>query len=359
MKIALLSFYSGHFERGVENWVYELGDRLAKKNDVVVFQDAKELKKVRYSVRTTNLEVDWNKKNVSGTLLRRAFLDYWSIKIAGFTVKILPHLWKQNFDIVIPTNGGWQVAFIRLLTWLRGSKMVVVGHSGLGWDDRNNLWSFPNVFVALSKRAENWAKKANPMVKTKVIPNGVDLDTFTPTGSNAHISLPKPIILTVGALESGKRLDLAIRAVAGLKKGSLLIVGSGDEEKNLRVLGYELLGEKRFQLMHVVYKDMPKNYRAADVFTLPSWGSEAFGMVYLEAMACGVPVVATDDELRHEVVGNAGVFVHPTNITQYTKGLEKALEKKWGSVPRRQAEKFGWEKVVHRYETLLNELINH
>ncbi len=108
--------------------------------------------------------------------------------------------------------------------------------------------------------------------------------------------------------------------------------------------------------MHVEYKDMPKYYRAVDIFTLPSWGNEAFGMVYLEAMACGLPIVATDDDLRHEIIRNAGVYVHPTNILEYTKGLEKALEKKWGSIPRKQAEKFGWDEVTQKYEELFNYL---
>ncbi len=358
MKIAILSFYSGNVERGVENWTFELGNRLTKKHEVTVFQAKEERKKVKYTVITPHIFVNWDNISTTNSALRRFFLDYWSVQIAKFTLKVLPELWKQKYDIVIPTNGGWQVAFIRILTWLRGAKMVVVGHAGLGWDDRNNLWSFPDRFVALSKRAENWAKKVTPFVKTVVIPNGVDLDEFTPKGSVAKLDLPKPIILAVSAFEPGKRLDLTIRAVAGLKKGSLLFIGSGIDEKDLRVLGYQLLGKKRFQLMHVEYKDISKYYRAADIFTLPSWGNEAFGMVYLEAMACGLPVVATDDELRREIVGEAGVLVDPTDTSSYTKALEKALEKKWGYIPRKQAEKFGWEYIVLQYEKLFNELIS-
>ena len=79
-------------------------------------------------------------------------------------------------------------------------------------------------------------------------------------------------------------------------------------------------------------------------------------MVYLEAMACGLPVVATDDDLRREIVGDAGILVDPTIVEDYTKALEECAGEDWGNKPRIQAEKFGWDKVSRMYEDLFLKL---
>lgn len=355
MKIAILSFYGGHLERGVENWTHEVASRFVKRHKVAVFQNGSVGKKTGYKVISTGLKVNWKAKDSRGAISRLVFFDYWSLLVARATIKMLPILCKENFDIVIPTNGGWQVAFVRILTWFKRGKMVVVGHSGKGWDDRNNLWSFPNVFVALSISAQGWAKRVNPFVKTIYIPNGIDLNLFNPKGEKANIPLSKPIILAVGAPEKGKRLKLAIKAVSKLKNGSLLVLGGGYEEKEIRTFGKRHLGNK-FLMKSVPFEEIPKYYRAANLFTLPSWKHEAFGLVYLEAMASGMPVVATDDELRRNIIGNAGILVDSTNINAYARALKKALKTDWGDKPRNQAKKFSWENVTDQYEDLFSSL---
>ena len=73
-------------------------------------------------------------------------------------------------------------------------------------------------------------------------------------------------------------------------------------------------------------------------------------------MASGLAVVATDDPIRREIVGDAGLFVDPTDTKEYLKVLEKALKIKWGSKPRLQAEKFDWDKIAKDYEKLFLEL---
>lgn len=356
MKIAILSFYSGHLERGVENWTHEIATRLAKKHKVTVFQNGSSRSLENYKEVSTKIKVNWKAKDSRGTWARLVFIDYWSLLIAFFTLKALPSIFRKKYDFVIPTNGGWQVSLVRLVTWIYGGKLVVVGHSGRGWDDRNNLWSFPDCFVALSTPARKWAKKANPLVKLAYIPNGIDLKVFNPKGKKAKVPLNEPIILTVGAPERGKRMELAIKAVSKLKNASLLILGGGYEEKRIRSLGKRHLG-KRFLIKQVSFGNIPSYYRAADLFTLPAWKNEAFGIVYLEAMASGLPVVATDDKERREIVGDAGILVNPENINLYFKALDKALKKKWGNIPPKQAEKFSWNEVVKKYERLFASLV--
>lgn len=337
MKIVFLNIYQNVVDRGAEAFVSELSKRLQKNHKVDIFSEK------------TLLLKRW-------PILWRLFLDPQSLSIGWFTLKNLSKIWKEKPDIVVPLNGGWQPAFIRLVTWLYGGKMVIAGQSGIGWDDRNNLWSFPNYFVALSSKALRWANKANPLVKSKYIPNGVDLEKFNPSGSKYKTKLKKPIILCVGALTSSKRIDLTIKAVAKLKNVSLLVVGDGSMKSQLKSLGKKLLG-KRFRLIKASFEKMPEIYRVADIFTLVPEGSEAFGIVYVEAMATNLPVVAFDDEQRKEIVGNAGMFVDPTDIEKYSKTLDMTLKKEWGDKPRKQAEKFDWEKIVGKYERLFMSLV--
>jgi glycosyltransferase involved in cell wall biosynthesis len=337
MKIAFLNIYQNTVDRGAETFVSELSKRLGKNHGVDILSGRKLLPQRR-------------------PILWRLFIDPQSLFIAWFTLKKLPQVWREKYDIIIPLNGGWQPAFIRLITWLYGGKMVIAGQSGMGWDDRNNLWSFPNYFIALSSKALRWAKKANPLVRSKYIPNGVDLKKFNPLGSKYKTKLKKPIILCVGALTSSKRIDLTIKAVVKLKDVSLLVVGDGSTESELKSSGKKLLG-KRFELIKASFKKMPEIYRVADIFTLVPEGSEAFGIVYAEALATNLPIVAIDDEQRKEIAGDAGMFVDPTDIEEYSKKLNMTLKKEWGDKPRKQAEKFDWDKVAQKYEDLFISLI--
>jgi glycosyltransferase involved in cell wall biosynthesis len=337
MKIAFLNIYQGKVERGAETFVTELSKRLSKNNQVeLIFGSIMPPERKR--------NIYW-----------RLYLDSNSLAIAWFTLKSLGKILKNRYDIVVPQNGGWQPALVRIVTWLYGGKMVISGQSGIGWDDRNNLWCFPNAFIALSSKALNWAKKAMPLVKSFYIPNGVDLQHFSPIGAKLVTKLKKPMVLCVGALTEQKRIDLVIKAVAKMDNASLLVVGSGVLESDLCKLGEGLLGE-RFELIHAHYEDMPQVYRCADVFTLVSKTSESFGNVFIEAMASGLPVVATNDSIRKEIVENAGVLVDPTNIGEYAKALETALKTNWSNKTRIQAEKFSWDMVAKKYEELFKNI---
>jgi len=102
--------------------------------------------------------------------------------------------------------------------------------------------------------------------------------------------------------------------------------------------------------MEFSHQTMPFVYTACDLFSYPTSPWESFGIAMLEAMASGLPVVATDDPIRREIVGNAGLFVDPTDSAAYARVLEKALNTNWGDKPRHQAAKFSWDKIVALYD---------
>lgn len=355
MKIAFLNMYNGLVERGAETFVREVAQRLARSNEVNVFQAGEAFGEENYRVEKIPMKIDWSRKSGAGSFLSLFFLDYWNRLVFCFSLKTLAKIIRKRFDIVIPVNGGWMPALIRLATWAYRGKMVISGQAGMGWDEKNNLWCFPNTFVALSLRAKKWAKSVNPLIKTVYIPNGVDTKRFTSKGPKLKTQLAKPIVLCVAALTKGKRINLTIEAASLLKDLSLLVVGDGDLRGEIASLGKKLLG-KRFQLMKVPHSEMPKVYRAADVFTIASEPFHSFEIVLVEAMASGLPVVANKDEIRREIVGRGGILVDPTNTQAYTVALENALRLKWGKRPRNQAKKFDWDKIAASYEALFKKL---
>jgi glycosyltransferase involved in cell wall biosynthesis len=304
MRIAILNKYQFKVNRGAETYVMELAKRLSVKHEVDIL------------------------------------------------TKINLH---KKYDVVIPTNGRFQVFIVRMLTWITGAKMIVSGQSGMGCDDRLNLYALPNTFIALSTKALDWANKINPLVKSVYIPNGVDLDRFTakPKAKSQKIKT----VLSVGAFTEQKRHELVIRAVSKIKNVKLIIAGGGgDKLEDIKILGEQLLGKNNFEIIQTTNDKMPQIYNKADVFTLASRPSESFGIVIVEALASNLPVVATDDPIRKEIVGDAGLFVDPTDTDAYAKALEKALNTNWGVKPRKQAEKFDWDSIAKQYEELFDSL---
>src|SRR3989344_3086231 len=74
-------------------------------------------------------------------------------------------------QIVITTNGRLDAVISKLWCVLHGAKLIIPGQSGFGWDDKLNLWIFPDVFVGLTDYQCAWARKINPFVRVIKIPN--------------------------------------------------------------------------------------------------------------------------------------------------------------------------------------------
>lgn len=313
MKIVFLSRFQNKTERGAENFVNEISKRLIKNHKVDI--------------------------------------------LSGDKADSLELIFKGDYDLVIPINGRLQSLKASLGRIFGKYKLLITGHSGIGRDDIWNIAiSKPDVFIALTEYSANWAKHWAWGTKVLKISNGVDLDKFKLNGKKMVIDLPKPIILSVGALTWYKNHDLVINAVSKLSEVSVLIVGDGPDKKRLEDLGRKLLGN-RFKIIKVEYKDMPNIYRSVDLFTLPSWDREAFGLVYLEALASGLGVVAPDDSVRREIIGEGGLFIDPKNIEEYAKRIEEALGIDWQKKSREQAEKFSWDLIADKYEKVMLDLV--
>ena len=346
LKIAFLSYNSGRVSRGVETFVHELANALTNLgHQVVVYQSGRALLGALYK---TVIIKDQTEPRAAKSY--KPFNNYHALLVKDFTKRTLKAM-EPDVDIVYPTNGQWQAVLTRLWCLQKHKKMIISGQSGPGWDDKINLFTFPHRFIALTDYQQKWARKVNSLVRTEKISNGINLEKFSEEGKPYALSLPKPIILNASAMVEKKRQDLLIKAVSKLKEGSLVLVGSGEEEDKLKTLCQNLI-PGRYKILSLPYNQMPAIYRACDVFAFPTVPWESFGIVLLEAMASGLPVVATDDPIRREIVGGAGLFVDPKDSNNFALALKKTLAKDWKNLPRKQAEKYAWDKIAQRYEAL-------
>lgn len=357
MKIAFLSFYSGIDYRGVETYVHELADRLSKMDhDVTVYQNGSAVYGGSY--KTAVIGVKFHLLQKGGTLAVAINQLIDANMVGKFTQNVLGQIDKDT-DIIVATNNRFQALLCRIWCLFRKTKLVIPGQSGPGLDERLALYCFPDVFIPLSEYQKKWAQKINPLIRvSNVIHNGVSLEKFSRKSERIDFGLKGKIVLCAAVLwHVMKRQHLLIQAVSKLKNVSLVLAGSGTGKEYLEKLGHDTLGD-RFLVKSFSYNEMPKVYASCDLFSFPTWKIESFGIVMVEAMASGLAVVASDDPIRKEIVGNAGLFVDPTNIEEYAEALQKALDTDWGDIPRKQAEKFSWDIIASKYEELFKTLLN-
>ncbi len=350
--LAILSYYSGMVDRGVETFVYEICKRLKNRHKITIFQSGP----VNYQrgIRIFRTGPIAKMPRSAKGIIGKFYLDIQSLKILVFSIKLVPLIIRGKYDVIIPLNGGWQTLVYRLLSKITRSRFLVSGHAGIGSDDAANIFFRPDAFVALTSPQFSWARKIAPEMKIELIPNGVDLAMFNPKVKPKQLSLKKPVVVCASALVPYKKVDLTIRAVAKAKSLSLLLLGDGELQGYLDSLGKRLLGS-RYLRLNPPYRQMPQYYKAGKVFTLAS-ETEAFGVSYIEAMACNLPVVATNDMSRQEIIGNAGILTDPKNIDQYAKDLAIAAKTNYRNIPYDQALKFSWNKVAQKYSKLIKEI---
>ncbi|HKV18034.1 MAG TPA: glycosyltransferase [Mycobacterium sp.] len=197
--------------------------------------------------------------------------------------------------------------------------------------------------------------------RTSVVPCGVDKDVFTPEGPVAT-KPAKNRILSVGRLVPRKGFDDMIRAMPSIPNAELVIAGGPDraeldthpEAIRLRALAKELGVSRRVHLYGAVARDaMPALFRSADVVACTPW-YEPFGIVPLEAMASGVPVVASavggmQDTVVHDVTGRLIAPRKPREIAEAINPLlrDAFLRQSLGLAGRdRICARYTWDQVA-------------
>jgi len=227
---------------------------------------------------------------------------------------------------------------------LRHAPYVVVAHGaeitvygrvpGSAAVARRVLRGAAGVVVAGEYVAGMVARVAGRPVPTLAVPPGVDPARFAPVDEDARdatrarfgLDRDRPLVLGVSRLVPRKGFDVLIDAVAGLDGVQVAIAGTGRDAARLarrvRRRGNEELGSRVHLLGRVSDADLPALYGSADVFAMlcrERWGgleAEGFGIVFLEAAACGVPAIAGRSGGAHEAVvdGETGLVVDPRDV---------------------------------------------
>jgi glycosyltransferase involved in cell wall biosynthesis len=329
MNIAILLLSGGIVERGAETAAYSLANIFGSLgHQVTVFQAGQEQRdpEKHFAVRQITLPakpISHKKTSLLGKIFNRLHLDRRSLLTLVFSVKVLPHLARGNFDVIIPIDGFWEILLSKLLQLFKSFRIMVIGLAGIGWTDAQNLRLKPDVFIALTEPMQQWASSIQPKTRIVTIPLPINDQEFNASIAPAHLALKKPVVLTVAALTKYKRIDAVIRAVALLPEWSLLIIGQGEEQSNLTQLAQEVI-PGRFQIIEVPHDSIASYYRASDVFVLASEPQEAFGMVLLEAQACGLPIVTTDDNSRRYILEDSAWYVNPMDSLALSKKIYSA-----------------------------------
>ena len=225
------------------------------------------------------------------------------------------------------------------------------------------------VVSTLSEAEDLVAAYGIPRDKTEVIAPGVDLDMFRPReaeSSRRLIGYPDHrIVLFVGRLERLKGVDIVLEAFAAEVEGRpdlrLLVLGedsrhSGESEKaRLKDLAQKLGIEARVDFVGpVAHHELPYFYSAATACLMPSY-SESFGLVALEAQACGCPVIASNVAGLASVVrdGVSGFLVDGDEPDRYAQALgrlldDRALAAEMGRKGILLAQRFTWQRTADR-----------
>lgn len=208
----------------------------------------------------------------------------------------------------------------------------------------------------------------------RIIPNGVDYELFSAKAAQGRRPLPgldpdKLRILFVGAMVKRKGLPHLIEAFREILNRrddvELLVVGDGPGRRAIdRSLDERLRARIHFVGAVSRRSALAEYYASADIFCAPSLGRESFGMVLLEGMAAGLPVVAYDIEGYRDVVthGRDGLLVERGNSTALAQALNYFLDnpeerERYGERGRAQAESLDWREIALRVEAVYRELL--
>ena len=378
MKIGIASSGVGHVDRGMETWAISLSHALYNRNINVTLFRGKGPKINEYDVVLHCLRRGTHAAKFLGNLnsfggWRMGLGSDHDFEVATYGLHLIYHMRQNKFDLL----------------HIQQSKLAILLLNAR----RLGLISVPFLFGNGQKVSARWLDKIpyvhclSPYGKKEltdqigerphwsVIPNFVDTLKFSPGDKHsARIKAGLPpegfVILTVGIIEKNvKRMDYVINEVnhlKGLVDSPVYLVMAGaprEDTKELRAMGKALLGDRFILLIDVHMDNIPNLYRSADVFVLGSF-REAFGIVIIEAMACGVPVVSHNFPVIKWVVKDGGDCADlsingalSTVLRQYA--LNEPLRKRKGELARRRVIRtFSEDVVVANIINMYDEILH-
>jgi phosphatidylinositol alpha-mannosyltransferase len=361
MKICLVSPYDFAREGGVNQHIIALAEEFRHRGHIVKIMAPSSANEDEAVQTDPNIYRVGNVVPIkaNGSVARITL----SLNLSGQIKRILEH---EQFD-VIHIHEPLMPALP--LTVLAHSKSLNIGtfhafsQSNIGYYyGRYVLRIFVSKLdgrIAVSRPAVDFVKQYFPGYY-EVIPNPIDLNRFTGQASPLPEFMDGKLnILFVGRIgERRKGLKFLIRAFNYIRQQvpnvRLIIVGKGDTKGYERYLRHNNIKDVIFA--GFVPDDMlPRYYKSGHVFCAPSTGGESFGIVLVEAMASGLPIVASDIPGYASVVqhGKQGLLVEPKNIEMLAMSLirllaDSNLREKMSQEGREKAAQFSWKNVSQR-----------
>ena len=349
MKIALLCSGLGHVDRGHEIFARDLFEMLKDSLDITLFKGG--------GKAATRERVIDNVPRNSPLLgeIKMAVSPKWAsaareqerirVETETFAYAALRPLMEGAYDVIhCLEQEVCNILYANRHLFVRTPKIVF---SNGGAIPAGNL---PNCDFVQEHTDYNLSRSARN--KAFMIPHGVDINLFHPgvkTDFRRQHGIPDDafVVISVGTIcYWHKRMDYVIREVAAVPGAFLVIVGQecADTEQ-IVALGKELMGE-RIVFTRMPHDELPNAYAAADVFVLGSL-FETFGIVYIEAMAMGLPVFCTDHVNQRSIVKD-GVFLDMRKAGVLTGALSQVNQTLLGSLRTK-----GPENAARHYDLAL------
>lgn len=272
----------------------------------------------------------------------------WDLRVLPRLVRLMR---RRRADVVITVGAGDKMFWGRLAADLAGVPVIAAALHSTGWPDgvgRMNrlLTGITDAFIAVADSHGEFLRDFErfPAGKIRVIRNGVDCDRFHPCRDardevrrELNVAAETPLIGIVAALRSEKNHSMLVRCAAQLATrhptAHWVIIGDGPQRSSIESLAAQFGVSDRIHLLGTRH-DTPRLLAALDIFTLCSL-NEASPVSILEALACEVPVVATDvGSVKESIIpGSTGTLVPSEN----TSAMVEAIAELLADDPRRQS----------------------
>jgi len=230
------------------------------------------------------------------------------------------------------------------------------------WWERYALRRAAGAYVCNSEAGEILRRKGLQPT-ARLIGLGTDLAMYTP---GAHSAPRVPLrVGYVGRLEPHKGVEVLLQAIAGVPGCVLEIAGDGPQRAELAELAERLAISDRVTFHGHVGERLPDFYRDLDVLVVPSLPTpgwlEQFGRVVVEAMASGVPVIASRSGALPDVVGSAGLLVEPGDRTAIQAGLVEISDPQRWALARtaglEHCRQYDWPAVAAQHRELYADVL--
>jgi len=274
--------------------------------------------------------------------------------------------WHKRVPIAVKYHGNY-VTFVRTaIGRILAGENAVREAKGIAWNTgahfltRGNWYRFRVCEAMVPSRAQLHDTVRSGLLRPSrvhVVPNGIDGDAFSPGDqeeARTQLGLGRGIVfIWLGRIYAGKGLDVAIRALARMDGGaSLLVVGDGEGRASHEELAARAgLGERVRFAGSQPRERIPLYLRSADAFVFPTLLPEAAPLAPLQAMACGVPVLASRIGAVPELVGNPdrnGLLFEPGDVDDLARNMVRL------AADKQLRTRIGWagrERVLTEYST--------